>query len=135
MRPAFRPILLVLGLALTLAACNGVGPVPGQDLAGVPGLRPVVQRYYEARATEEGGRCRSPLLEGVLSATVLQDEGQRTVVRVRYLYRDHSAELRGACIGFGNRTFTIEQRPEGPTVVDMSGEQHPAGLRLRLADR
>ena len=105
----------------------------GQSLAGVPDLRPIVQRYYEARATEENGRCRSPLLDGVLNATVLEDDAQRLVVRVRYLYRDHTAELRGACIGFGNRTFTIEKGPDGPMVVDMSGEQHPRGLRLRLA--
>jgi hypothetical protein len=125
-------ILLVLGLALVLAGCTGVGPT-GQSLAGVPDLRPVVQRYYEARATEEGGRCRSPLLDGVLNAAVLQDDGQRLVVRVRYLYRDHAAELRGACIGFGTRTFTIDKGPEGLMVVEMSGEQHPRGLRLRLA--
>jgi hypothetical protein len=119
-------------LALALGACNGVSG-SGQDVAGVQGLRPVVQRYYEARATEENGRCRSPLLDGVVSATVLEDDPQRLVVQVRYLYRDHAAELRGACIGFGNRTFTIEQGPDGLTVVDMSGAQHPRGLRLRLA--
>jgi hypothetical protein len=119
-------------LAPALAACSGASG-PGQDIAGVPGLRPVVQRYYEARATEENGRCRSPLLDGVVGATVLQQDSQRLVVRVRYLYRDHAAELRGACIGFGNRTFTIEQGPEGPMVVEMSGAQHPRGLRLRLA--
>jgi hypothetical protein len=99
----------------------------------VPGLRPVVQQYYEARATEENGRCRAPLLDGVLSATVLEQDAQRLVVRVRYLYRDHKAELRGACIGFGNRTFTIDKGPEGLRVADMSGDQHPRGLRLRLA--
>jgi hypothetical protein len=129
-----RPVHFLILLALALAACGG-GRSPGQSLAGVPELRPVVQRYYEARATEENGRCKSPLLDGVLSAAVLQEDGARQVVRVRYLYRDHAAELRGACIGFGNRTFTIEQGPEGPRVVEMSGEQHPPGLRLRLAGR
>ena len=132
MRPILCLILSALALALALVACNNLSGA-GQDLAGVQGLRPVVQRYYEARATEENGRCRSPLLDGVLSAAVLQDDSQRLVVRLRYLYRDHAAELRGACIGFGNRTFTIDKGPEGPTVVDMSGEQHPRGLRLRLA--
>ena len=127
-----RPIPAIALLALlALAACSGASSP--QSLAGVPDLRPIVQRYYEARATEENGRCRSPLLDGVLNASVLQDDAQRLVVRMRYLYRDHTAELRGACIGFGNRTFTIEKGPEGPMVVDMSGEQHPRGLRLRLA--
>jgi predicted small secreted protein len=123
---------LIALLALALAACNGLSGA-GQDLAGVPDLRSALQRYYEARATEENGRCRTPLLDGVLNATVLQDDLQRLVVRVRYLYRDHSAELRGACIGFGNRTFTIDKGPDGLTVVDMSGGQHPRGLHLRLA--
>jgi len=132
MRPLLWMGLLTLTLAPALTACNGASSA-GQDLAGVQGLRPVLQHYYEARATEENGRCRSPLLDGVLNATVLQDDPQRLVVRVRYLYRDHSAELRGACIGFGNRTFTIDKGPDGPMVVEMSGAQHPRGLRLRLA--
>jgi hypothetical protein len=126
-----RAILAAL-LALALGACSGLSGA-GQDLAGVPGLRTTIQHYYEARATEENGRCRAPLLDGVLNATVLEDDPQRLVVRVRYLYRDHTAELQGACIGFGTRTFTIERGPDGPMVVDMSGEQHPRGLRLRLA--
>jgi hypothetical protein len=120
-------------LALTLAACNGLSPGTPQSLAGVPDLRPVVQRYYEARATEENGRCRAPLFDGVLSARVTQQDAQHLVVQVRYLYRDQTAELRGACIGFGNRTFTIERGQGGLMVVDMTGAQHPRGLRLRLA--
>jgi hypothetical protein len=127
-----RAIVGLILAVLLLAGCSSLAP-GHQDLAGVPGLRPVVQQYYEARATEEGGRCRSPLLDGVLNATVLQDDAQRLVARLRYLYRDHAAELRGACIGFGTRTFTLDKGPEGLTVVEMSGEQHPRGLRLRLA--
>jgi hypothetical protein len=129
MRRLVWPVLL----ALMPAACNGLSPRAPESLAGVPDLRPVVQRYYEARATEENGRCRAPLLDGVLNATVLQEDAQRLVVRIRYLYRDHTAELRGACIGFGNRTFTIDKGQGGLMVVDMSGAQHPRGLRLRLA--
>lgn len=120
-------------LALALAACS-LSPTASENLAGIPGLMPVVQQYYERRATEENGRCRTPLLDGVLSATIVES-GQRTVIQMRYLYRDHTADLRGACIGFGNRSFTIEQGADGPRVVEMSGEQHPRGLRLRLADR
>jgi hypothetical protein len=128
-----RRLLWLVLLAVMLAACNGLSPSTPESLAGVPDLRPVVQRYYEARATEENGRCRAPLLDGVLNATVLQEDAQRLVVRIRYLYRDHTAELRGACIGFGNRTFTIDKGQGGLMVVDMTGAQHPRGLRLRLA--
>jgi hypothetical protein len=128
-----RRALFLAPIALALAACSGLAPNPSQSLAGVPGLLLVVQRYYEARATEENGRCLSPLLDGVLNDRVLQRDGQRLVVELRYLYRDHTAQLRGACIGFGNRTFTIETGPDGAMVIDMTGEQHPRGLRLRLA--
>ena len=127
-----RQIPWVAAIALALAGCSGLSPAD-QSLAGVPGLHPVVQRYYETRATEENGRCRSPILEGVLSAEATREGPQRLVVSLRYLYRDHTAELRGACRGFGQRTFTIEQGAEGPMVVAMSGGQHPRGLRLRLA--
>jgi hypothetical protein len=124
----FLPLSL---LALALAACH-LSPTASETLAGMPGLTPVVQHYYETRATEENGRCRTPQLDGILNATITES-GQRTVIQMRYLYRDQTAELRGACIGFGNRSFTIEQGSDGPRVVEMSGERHPRGLRLRLA--
>ena len=125
--------LLPALLALALAACH-LSPTASETLVGIPGLMPVVQQYYERRATEENGRCRTPQLDGVLNATIVESAGQRTVIQMRYLYRDQTAELRGACIGFGNRSFTIEQGADGLRVVEMSGDQHPRGLRLRLAD-
>lgn len=131
-----RKVLLALAsIPPWLAACAD-GPLssPGTGLAGEPGLRPVVQRYYDARATEENGRCRSPLMDGILTSRILETPPQGLVVQVRYLYRDLSADLRGACRGFGNRTFTVARDPGGFTVVDMTGGQHPTGLRLRLAD-
>lgn len=131
-RACAAPLKPVLA-ALALAACS-LSPQASQDLAGVPGLTPVVQQYYERRATEENGRCRTPLLDGVLNATVVESSAQRSVVQMRYLYRDQTADLRGACIGFGNRTFTIDQSGGTLQVIDMTGPQHPRGLRLRLAD-
>jgi hypothetical protein len=126
------PILVLMALAL--AACvEGLAPAPGSSLAGQPGLLPVVQQYYERRATEENGRCRAPLLDGVLSSTVLENTPERLVIQVRYLYRDLTAELRGGCRGFGNRTFTIDKEADGFVVTDMTGAQHPRGLRVRLA--
>jgi len=64
---------------------------------------------------------------------VVQSDGQRLVVQVRYLYRDLTTDLGGACRGFGNRTFTVAREPDGMKVISMTGAQHPAGLRLRLA--
>jgi hypothetical protein len=46
-------------------------------------------------------------MDGLLSASVTQEDSQRLVVQVRYLYRDQTAELRGACVGSGTRTFTV----------------------------
>ena len=128
-----RPLAWVTLIGLALAGCSSASGSTDPNLAGVLGLRPVVQSYYEARATEEHGRCRSPLLDGVLGSRVVQSSPPTLVVEVRYLYRDNAAELRGQCIGFAHRTFTIEQGPEGLVVVNMTGDQHPRGLRLRLA--
>lgn len=128
-----RVVLRAL-LGLALAGCSLL-PSTNQTVAGVPGLLPVIQQYYERRATEENGHCRAPLLDGVMSTAIVERSSQRLVVQLRYLYRDQTAELRGSCIGFGNRTFTIEEGAQGPRVVDMSGPQHPRGLRLRLADQ
>jgi hypothetical protein len=126
-----RPILLLATMTiLALAACSSDS---FRSLAGMPGLYPVVQRYYDSRATEQNGRCRAPLLDGVLSSRIEQSDGQRLVVQVRYLYRDLTAEEGNACKGFGNRTFTISRDAEGMKVIAMTGEQHPRGLRLRLA--
>ena len=131
MRP---PSLTFAGVALWLAACvDGLAPNPGSSLAGEPGLLPIVRQYYERRATEENGRCRVPLLDGVMSSTVVESTPERMVIQIRYLYRDLTAELRGACRGFGNRTFTIDKEATGFVVVEMTGAQHPRGLRLRLA--
>jgi hypothetical protein len=128
-----RPIyLLATMIILVLAACSSDS---FRSLAGVPGLYPVVQRYYDSRATEENGRCRAPLLDGVMSSKVVQSDGQRLVVQVRYLYRDLTTDVGGgACRGFGNRTFTIAREPDGMKVISMTGAQHPPGLRLRLAN-
>jgi len=121
-------------VALWLAACaDGLAPGSGGSLAGQPGLLPVVQQYYERRATEENGRCRAPHLDGVMSSTFVESTPERMVIQIRYLYRDLTADLRGACRGFGNRTFTIDKEATGFVVVEMTGAQHPRGLRLRLA--
>ena len=44
MRPLLWMALLALTLAPALTACNGASSA-GQDLAGVQGLRPVLQHY------------------------------------------------------------------------------------------
>ena len=129
-----RLVLVALSglLAVMLGGCMDPKRDPTQSLAGVPRIYPVVQQYYEARATEENGRCRAPLLEGVLTARVVEEDDAKTVIQMRYLYRDLTADLRGGCRGFGNRTVTVSKGPE-VQVIEMTGPQHPSGLRLRLA--
>ena len=132
-------VLLAAGL---VAACAGVR---AWDLAGHPGLLLDVKRYYEFNATEEYGRCPSPLLEGVTAADVLEETPERLTVRLRYYYRDafhdwdEGCDARGGgmltrmcrtgrfanppCRGYSERAFTIDKRGEELQVVAMTGPQ------------
>jgi hypothetical protein len=132
-------VLLVAGLA---GACAGGR---AWDLAGYPGLLLDVKRYYEFNATEEHGRCPSPLLEGVTAADVLEETPERLTVRLRYYYRDafqdwdEGCDARGGgaltrmcragrfgnptCRGYNDRTFTIDKRGEEFRIVTMTGPQ------------
>jgi hypothetical protein len=145
-RSGWRPpaaLSFVLLTGLLAAAC--AGGIRAWDLAGHPGLLLDVKRYYETNATEEFGRCTSPLLEGVSAADVLEETPERLTVRVRYYYRDafrdwdEGCDARGGglltrmcrtgrignppCRGFSDRTFTIDKRGERPEVATMTGPQ------------
>ena len=140
-RSAVLPVVLVV--AGLVAACAGGGRA--WDLAGHPGLLLDVKRYYEFNATEEQGRCPSPLLEGVTAADVLEETPERLTVRLRYYYRDafqdwdEGCDARGGgvltrmcragrfgnptCRGYGERTFTFDKRGEDLEVAIMTGPQ------------
>jgi hypothetical protein len=66
--------------AMLLAACSSTF---GQqsDLDGA------IEHYHETHASERGGQCLAPHIDGITRAEVVEDDLARLVVDVRYLYR------------------------------------------------
>lgn len=132
----------VIRLAASIAILGaGTGCDPDKmkvwELAGEPGLLYDVKVYYERNALEEGGRCASPLLDGVTRTEILEDSAEQMVLRLRYVYRDTqrgpdddcSADrplrctVMAACRVFAERSFTVARTGDGLEVVSMSGPQ------------
>ncbi|WP_159717276.1 hypothetical protein [Geminicoccus flavidas] len=114
----FRPFLL-LATAVLLAACSTTPLLPDQ-----PGAVGAIEDYYARHAWEEGARCVLPRMS-VTAAEVVESADGRTVVEVRYFWRDNRLQSdNGAttCAGFASRRFTLE----GGRVVAMTGEQRPS---------
>ena len=137
MRPR-GPSVLVLAL---LAGCAGA-PRPGGS-AGDPDLTTLVERYYAEHATEEGGRCTDVVMTAGLGTSVIAEDEDRIVLRVPYVYREFDAGFRTTefnakgrtiCRGKGTRTFTIEKRPGGFQVVEMSGTREGLGIRIERVE-
>jgi len=120
---------ILLGAAL--AACTGS---PSGELAGEPGLLTEVKRYYDRHGMEVAGRCRTPELGGVLRSAVLERDADRLVIRVGYTYNDPNERLLDECRGVGERIFTVARRDGGLEVVEMTGTQHPKGIRIEGID-
>jgi len=119
---------LLCGLALVAAAgCAG-----GQ-IAGQPGLKPVIQLYYDTRALEENGLCRSPELGLVTSSSIEEQSADRLVVRVSYAYKDPNFKLLGDCRGFGTRLFTVAKGAKGYEVLEMTGPRRE-GIYIKRID-
>jgi len=113
----FRPFLL--SAALLLGACSTTPLLPDQ-----PGAVGAIEDYYARHAWEEGARCVLPRMS-VTAAEVVESTDGRTVVDVRYFWRDNRLQSdSGAttCAGFASRRFTLE----GGRVVAMTGEQRPS---------
>jgi hypothetical protein len=118
-------------IGAALVACTGG---PGGELAGEPGLLAEVKRYYDRYGMEVAGRCRTPELGGVLRSTVLERDPARLVIRVGYTYNDPNERLLDECRGLGERVFTVARRDGGLEVVEMTGTQHPKGIRIERID-
>lgn len=121
--------LLVLGLA----ACGDPRDNPAWTLGGEPGLLFVIKQYYERNALEEGGRCSSPLLEGVTRSRVVEDDADRISVELGYYYRDmirddcdrlpNAGCVMRECQGFAQRNFVVGRQADGLKVLEMNGAQ------------
>lgn len=111
-------------LALLLAGCTAV-------LGEPPETETAIKRYYEAHATENIGQCLAPYIDGFTTIQVVEDDPERRVLDVRYLYRDwiknerSGGGMRSECVGYGERRFVLTRREGTLTVEEMSGPQRP----------
>jgi hypothetical protein len=116
--------------ALLVAGCAATDP--RHAIAGRPDVHRAISDHYQRHATEDFGRCGFPYFEAVTAWAVMEQSAERTVVRVRYFYRDWSKtgdDNRGIvvvrlCEDFGERVFTVDTLAEPPVVVGMTGPTH-----------
>lgn len=114
-------------IAMLLAGCT-TGRLPGMSFADPAALELAMNRYYEAHATENLGRCSNPYIDGLTQVAVVDKQPERLTVEVGYLYRDWQKDDSGpnsfgdACTGYGTRSFTLGKSPTGGVeVLAMNG--------------
>jgi hypothetical protein len=124
----------VVLIGLLLAACaEDLAQQPVWSLEGRPGLLLAIQQYYQGSASEDRGRCRQVLMEGVTRSELVSEDREHVVVNVQYRYRSASRSERGrGCGGFGERSFEAIRRGDRYEVVSMSGDRDDRGLQWRL---
>ena len=120
---------------LVLAAVLGVGcagsRMPETGFGEPQALERAVMSYYEGHATEENRTCLSPYMYGLTQVEVVEEQPDRLVIDVRYLYRDRNKDDRGdlgrECSAYGERRFTLGKDGAGFEVDEMTGPQRTAG--------
>jgi hypothetical protein len=118
MKSTMRPLLL----NLLFAGCSSVFGEQSE-------LDGAIKRYYEAHASERGGQCLAPYIDGFTRTQVVEDGPERLVVDVRYLYRDRYKDNESGvdgnamtgCINYGTRRFVLARSDDALTVEQMSG--------------
>jgi hypothetical protein len=118
-----------LCLALLAALVAGCATrLPNTDFAQSAALEGAMKRYYEAHASEQYGYCLRPYIDGLSQVTVVDDQPQKLVVDVRYLYRDRLKDERDTggfgreCVNYAGRQFTLAKNTAGGVeVLDMTG--------------
>jgi hypothetical protein len=108
--------------ALLLAGCTSAFGEQSE-------LDGTIERYYEAHASERGGQCLAPYIDGITRTDVVEDDPARLVVDVSYLYRDrikdqprdNPAEALIGCVGYGTRRFVLARSDDTLTVEQASG--------------
>lgn len=108
--------------ALLLVSCTSVF---GEQST----LDSTIERYYEAHASERGGQCLAPYIDGITRTEVVENDPERLVVDVRYLYRDRlkdqpsgmEGDGLGTCTGYNQRRFVVANSEDGLEVEAMSG--------------
>ena len=139
--------------AIILCGLTACASGAGGELAGQPGLLAKVKSYYDQRAMEEGGLCRSPEFRLVTGSSIEEQTADRLLVRVSYSYSDPSVKATGwgqyaagpegrapvnitgpsMCRGFSTRTFTVATKADGMEVTEMTGSQRK-GIKIDKID-
>ena len=106
------------------------------DIGEHQGLLLDVSNYYHRHALEEGGRCKSPYIDGVTQAETVNFDNEILEVHLQYYYRDFlndgnddcDRRLRPLrctvlreCRGFGAREFQVAKSEDGFDILGMSG--------------
>jgi hypothetical protein len=123
------PVCLVLA-AVLLGGC-AASRVPETGFGEPQALERAVMSYYERHATEESRTCLSPFMYGMTQVDVVDEQPDRLVLDVRYLYRDRNKDDRGdglgrECSNYGERRFTLRKDGAGFEVLGMTGPQRTA---------
>lgn len=129
-------LVALAAVAVLLPGCSTVR-IESAYFGPSAAIERAIVRYHERYASEGGGRCFRPYIDGFTRLTVLEDTPDQLVVHARYLYRDRFQEGGGGqrgggqiCAGFGERTFTLARMADGrPVVVEMTGEQDEPAIR------
>ena len=110
-------------VTLSFAALSACGSLP--EAVQPSPVESAITRHYEARASEQNGRCLNPYMDALTGVDVVEESESRIVVDARYFYRDRfmdGGEGFGVeCAGRGERRFTLARDQAGLQVVEMSG--------------
>jgi hypothetical protein len=115
-----------LAFVMVLAAGCAASRVPQTGLGDPRAIERAVMSHYARHATEENRTCLSPFMYGLTQVEVVEEQPERLLVDVRYLYRDRNRDDLGdglgrACTNYGERRFTLRKEGAGVEVIDMTG--------------
>lgn len=128
--------VLIFGL---LVGCQQYWQESGVwDIGDHQGLLLDISNYYHRHATEEGGRCISPYIDGATQAEVTDHSEDVIDVHLHYYYRDFLNDgdddcdpkrrilrctIMRECRGFAARAFKAAKSETGYDILDMRGER------------
>jgi hypothetical protein len=125
--------LVLLAAVLDLPPGCSTASIESAHFGPSAAIERAIMRHHERYASEGGGRCFRPSIDGFSELEVVEETPDRLVVHARYLYRDRFQEGGGSgqvCRGFGERTFTVQRDSDGNlVVVDMTGERDEPAIR------
>ncbi len=128
--------LIGITLLAPIAGCQQYWRDSGLwDVGEHKGLLLDISQYYNRHATEEDGYCKSPILDGITRADVIEENDEKVWVSIRYAYRDFLKDdddcdsnfrplrcsILRECRGYASRTFEAVKTETGFEVTEMAG--------------